>query len=52
MPISVKTMTPGAACSPDLSMGKMANPGDVWGGTGVPSSPSLCKGSITIPPTP
>lgn len=52
MPITVKTMTPGTSCSPDLSMGKMANPGDVWGGTGVPSSPALCKGSISIPPAP
>lgn len=52
MPIMVKTMTQGASCSPDLSMGKMANPGDAWGGTSIPSSPSLCKGSIAIPPAP
>lgn len=52
MPVMVKTMTPGANCSPDVSMGKMANPGDVWGGTGVPMDPAVCKGSLVIPPSP
>ena len=52
MPVMVKTMTQGANCSPDVSMGKMANPGDTWGGTGVPTDPAVCKGSLVIPPSP
>ena len=52
MPINVKTLMPGPNCSPDISTGKMANPGDVWGGTGMPESASVCKGSLAIPPNP
>ncbi len=52
MPIMVKTLMPGPNCSPDISTGKMANPGDVWGGTGMPESASVCKGSLAIPPNP
>lgn len=52
MPVTVKTSTQGASCGPDLSAGTQANPGEVWGGTGLPTDASACKGSIVIPPKP
>jgi len=52
LPLMVKTLTPGLSCSPEVSTGKMANPGDVWGGTGMPDNPAVCKGSLAIPPNP
>ena len=51
MPVMVKTMTPGANCSPDVSMGKMANPGDVWMAIPPPMSACSCgPGAISIVP--
>lgn len=52
MPVMVKTRTQGASCGPDLSVGTQANPGDVWGGAGLPTDLSACKGSLVIPPNP